>query len=529
MKDLTASVWKKFSRWMVSALAVVWSVTGTAAGAQTVVTPTAFVAPSAVDFGSLAAGTSGNPWTLTLNNTSGATMTIAGMVLSDVNDFSYSTTCGGVLNAYSTCNILVGFTPKSAGIFSATLTVNDDAQGAPHVVTLNGQGTGTGPTAPVAVVSPGNISFGAQAVGTVSNPWTVTLSNTSGSSLTIGGLLLSSGAFTVSQNCGSVLAAYSTCKLLVAFAPTSAGQVNGTLTIHDNSQSGAEVVTLDGIGAGPGTTVQLSPDVVAFSSQAVGTKSNPWTVNFSNLSGNAVSVTSVRVTEIYDFSETNDCGASVRAYSSCQIEVYFNPQQGGNLHAKLIVDSSGSPSTLMTSLTGTAIGGTPRYAINVNPAAMSLKAGETGTATFTLTPMDGYMGTVALACSGLPNGSTCNFAPAALTADGSNTELTSVLTVTTSGVYAQLERGPVGFSVASLLACVVLVKRRKKVRSALTLAMGAVMLLGGLMAVSGCGAGALAGSTAAGTSSVTVTAFGTATGGAGSQTQTASFVLTVSR
>jgi peptidyl-prolyl cis-trans isomerase A (cyclophilin A) len=77
--------------------------------------------------------------------------------------------------------------------------------------------------------------------------------------------------------------------------------------------------------------------------------------------------------------------------------------------------------------------GSPDYAIAASPAQLTLKAGTSGTSALTVTPANGYAGTIALSCGPLPTGVTCNFAPATLTfAAGATAAQTSTLTVSTA-------------------------------------------------------------------------------------------------
>jgi hypothetical protein len=80
----------------------------------------------------------------------------------------------------------------------------------------------------------------------------------------------------------------------------------------------------------------------------------------------------------------------------------------------------------------------PDYSIAVNPSTLTIQAGQSGTATFTITPVGGYSGTVTLSCSGLPTGATCVFQPAQAVLDGSNTVVTAQLTVHTTGTNGVL-------------------------------------------------------------------------------------------
>jgi len=174
----------------------------------------------------------------------------------------------------------------------------------------------------------------------------------------------------------------------------------------------------------------------------------------------------------------------------------------------------------------------PDYSLSVNPASLSLQPGQTGQVTFTFAPVGGFTGAVNFACTGLPQPSTCSFAPASLTANGSNTTQTTIMTIATDGpgtgnVAHNRERpSPSDPQQARLLLLPALVLgaflgwRRKRIarRYWLSLALLAAALAG----ISACGSSSPI--TAAGTYTVVVTA-SASSGGQG--THTVAFTLIV--
>ena len=111
-----------------------------------------------------------------------------------------------------------------------------------------------------------------------------------------------------------------------------------------------------------GALVTLAPTTLAFPSQVAGTASAPQTITLSNLQ--ATALTGISIATTGDFGQTNNCGASLAANSSCTINVTFTPTQCGTRSGTLTVtDSAGSQSA---NLTGTGISG-----VSLNPAALA--------------------------------------------------------------------------------------------------------------------------------------------------------------
>ncbi|MET0649668.1 MAG: PQQ-dependent sugar dehydrogenase [Pyrinomonadaceae bacterium] len=75
---------------------------------------------------------------------------------------------------------------------------------------------------------------------------------------------------------------------------------------------------------------------------------------------------------------------------------------------------------------------TPDFSISVSPASRTVVRGSDATYDVTVTPLNGFTGTVTLSASGLPAGATANFQPASVNLSGA-TPQTSTLTVSTSG------------------------------------------------------------------------------------------------
>ena len=116
---------------------------------------------------------------------------------------------------------------------------------------------------------------------------------------------------------------------------------------------------------------------------------------------------------------------------------------------------------------------TPTFILSINPSTVTVKQGNSGTATITLTPSGGFNQEVTFICSGLPLYAQCKFTPPTITPDGTNTSVTVVMTVTTNVSTALLRRpmfhrgGPlladlVAFFSVGMLGLVQVGVRRKK-------------------------------------------------------------------
>ena len=86
---------------------------------------------------------------------------------------------------------------------------------------------------------------------------------------------------------------------------------------------------------------------------------------------------------------------------------------------------------------------TPDYTLTANPAAATVKAGQSVTIAVNMTAVGGYNGTVKLACGSLPAEVACTFSPASLTPSGASATSSTLTITTTAPSTAMLEHhGP---------------------------------------------------------------------------------------
>jgi len=104
--------------------------------------PVVSLTPASLTF-SAVAGTTTAAQTATLTNTGNAALSISSIKLTGTNSsaFAETNTCGSSLDVGANCTISITFTAPSAGSFTASLSVADNAAGTPHAVNLNGTGT----------------------------------------------------------------------------------------------------------------------------------------------------------------------------------------------------------------------------------------------------------------------------------------------------------------------------------------------------------------------------------------------------
>ncbi len=193
--------------------------------------------------------------------------------------------------------------------------------------------------------------------------------------------------------------------------------------------------------------------------------------------------------------------------------------------------------TCATLNNGGSGGGAATFSVATSTPTLAVAAGQSATATLTITPGAGFSGPVSFACSGLPQGAACTFAPPTVTPTSG--PVSTTLTVTTDGGPIALRSPalPATVALASIGLLGIRLRRapRGRRRPGLWVAACAVALVGSITSCGGGGGGGgdstgnapAATGTPAGTSNVTVTA--TSGSGASAVTRTLPIALTVTR
>ena len=322
---------------------------------------------------------------------------------------------------------------------------------------------GSTQTGPAATVTPTNLNFGSLVIGTESGSKTITLSNNGGAALAISSIDVTgtnSSDFNQTNNCGTSVAAGTSCTIDVTFTPAASGMRSASVTITDNAANSPQSVSLTGTGAAGTTLATLSPTSLTFSSQVVGSSSTTQAITLTNGGNAPLSVTSIAVTgaNSADFTQTDTCGSSVAASGSCTISVTFKPSATGTRSASVTVTDNAANSPQTEPLTGSGTDFSFGVA-NGGSYTATVSGGNKATYNLQVTPMNGFSGAVALSCSGAPSEATCTVSPSSMTLNGAAGAFTvSVSTTSSSIVIPQFRpdrrHGPKAAPLCLLLALV---------------------------------------------------------------------------
>ncbi|MGA7854287.1 MAG: choice-of-anchor D domain-containing protein [Candidatus Acidiferrales bacterium] len=235
-------------------------------------------------------------------------------------------------------------------------------------------------------VAPTSLTFAAQTVGTTSAALTVTVTNNGTATVNFTGFTVTGtnpGDFGVplpnmSGQCSPVgtLAAGANCTIGVLFTPAAAGARSATLNISDTVTGSPQTVALSGTGTAPLGTITISPTMLTFASQTVGTTSATQTVTVSNNGNVNVTFTSIATTGDFSGATTAQCPAIVVDAAPCTFQIAFKPTAAGTRTGAITFtdNATGSPQTV--TLTGTAVNGPAT--VTVSPTSLTFASQTVG-------------------------------------------------------------------------------------------------------------------------------------------------------
>ena len=365
----------------------------------------ASVAPSSHDHGGQKVGTVGLALTTTLRN-DGAIPLRVSPVSSSSSEFSATTTCvtpAGIAPGAS-CTVSLTFRPTVKGARSAIVTVESNAVGSPHAISLSGIGT-----APVVSLDPAAVDFGDVRTHTTTKR-TITVRNVGDAESTGLAVAVEGTAMSATNGCAGTIAVGASCAIEVSFAPSARGAVTGKVTVTGDGYNVPVEAALAGRGVAP--VIQVSATTLPIGAAKVGaSKSAPLTI--SNIGELPLLLSSI--TTSGEFSHASACGEAVAPAASCVVQVTFAPLDGGSRTGQLQIvhDADGSPTVIPLSGVG------QDFSIAAYPTSLSVPSGSVVSMSALVQFEGGWPDAVAVSCTGMPAPGRCLLDPAVVAPGGS--------------------------------------------------------------------------------------------------------------
>ncbi|TVR98067.1 MAG: choice-of-anchor D domain-containing protein [Wenzhouxiangellaceae bacterium] len=305
--------------------------------------PDIVVTPNPVDFGTLDVGESATQGMLVTNWNEDEDVRILQVEL-DAPDFALGDDlieCEDmILGSGQDCVFSVMYQPSSGGEHSAMLRISTD--GEPGLVEINLTGTGAQPALEFLQET---IDFDEVWTDAGGKTLSATLTNNgSGAAVDLEPNLAGSPAFSISGgNCGTSLAAGSSCQLDIQFLPSGTGPLTATLLVDE--QQGTIPAQLNLSGAGREPFLQLSPENLDFGHVVVGSQ-RQLAVEISYQGGAVAEILEAGLgTGSSGYSiDSSSClpGTLLEAGQACTMEVVFVPEAEG-LYPGMVIIDAGEP------------------------------------------------------------------------------------------------------------------------------------------------------------------------------------------
>lgn len=350
-----------------------------------------------------------------------------------------------------------------------------------------------------------NLPFGSDGVGIPSPPQTVTLANTGTAPITVSSVGFT-GAFAAGTTgtCSAtpiVLAPGVICTLPVVFAPTALGAVTGSITVGGIGTS-SQTVLLTGTGVQSGSSVSVTTSVpTALIGQSVTLTATVKPAGLGTATG-----------QVTFYDGTTVIGTSTLTGGSASLTV-TNLANGTHGITAAYVGSSifaGSTSPGLTQIV-------EDFQLAVSGVSvLSVVPGSSATFSGVLTSLNGpFSYPVVLSLSGLPPGATATFTPPSVTPGATPTLFTLIVRTVATIVEAPQRRFFAAGAIGLALILFPFTRRTRRKARGLRLLSSVVALLclGSLTAISGCGFGS--GIFAQKPNTYPITLIGTATGANG--------------
>ncbi len=205
-------------------------------------------------------------------------------------------------------------------------------------------------------VSPTTFNYGSVVNGQTKSQ-TFSVTNTGSATLTIAQISVAGAGYTVSGlSTPAMIAAGQSASFSALFAPTTAGNLSGTVTISSNAPNSPSKVTLSGTGVAASVTLSASPTSLAFGNINAGSSSSK-SVTLTNSGNSNLTISQITVTA-KDVQTTGiTTPLTLTPGQAKAMNIAFSPKTAENVTGNLTVTSSqGASSVIAVSGTGVQAG-----------------------------------------------------------------------------------------------------------------------------------------------------------------------------
>jgi len=321
------------------------------------------LSPSSLNFGNVSAGSS-TKQNVQVSNSGNSSVTVTQVAASGAGISVGGLAAPVALAPSQSLTLSVTFAPTTAGATTGSVTVtNNDGVNAVAAV------TGT-QVQPGLSLTPTSASFGSVVTGNT-NSQTVQIRNSGTSSLTVSQATVTGAGFTLSGLAAPLtLTPGQSGNFNVQYAPQSAGNVSGAVSIVSNAPNSPATVALSATGVVASHTISVNPSSLSFGSVTDGSSaSQGFTV--TNTGNSNVAISGITATGT-GYSLLSGAGAvTLSPNQSTSVSVQFAPSAAGSANGSVNILSDATGSASSVALSGTGVAPTVPHSVALNWGASS--------------------------------------------------------------------------------------------------------------------------------------------------------------
>jgi hypothetical protein len=321
--------------------------------------------PAALTFGNVLVG-SNTTLSATVTNTGQAAVHISQVFASGTGFSEAGLATPATLAAGQSAQLPVTFAPTATGIVGGTVGITSDAPGAAPGVALSGTGVQPGIS-----VSPASISFGSLVDGQ-SKSQPVTITNTGTASLTVTQLGSTGSGVSVNGVATPLtIAVGQSSSFNVLYAPQSAGNTSGSISVASNAPNSPATVAVSGSGVASTTTLGVGPTSLSFGNVSVGSSANQ-SVTVTNTGNSSTTISQINVSGQGLAVSGVSTPMTLTPGQSATLNVKFSPTAATSVNGSVSIVSQGG--TTSVAVTGSGVQGN----LAVSPGSVSFSNVLTG-------------------------------------------------------------------------------------------------------------------------------------------------------
>lgn len=207
------------------------------------------------------------------------------------------------------------------------------------------------------------VSFGNVTVGSPASQ-TVVLTDAGPGNVTISGLAVTGGGFTMTGGAPATLTPNQSITVSLSFAPKAAGSAQGTLSVLSNAANSSMDISLTGTGVAASSQLKSSSTSVSFGSLTLG-NSAVQTVTLTDSGTASVAISSISASGS-GFTVSGGANVTLTPNGSVTVSVTFNPTAVGNATGTLTVASNATNPSLTVGLSGAAVAASKTHKVALN-------------------------------------------------------------------------------------------------------------------------------------------------------------------